>query len=64
MKKDLTKFHSKKNGCKLIPKEFLRISKSNQITFCRGLYCKTHKKSCSKTGWEWHFYLGTPSLMT
>ena len=58
-----TKFHSKAKGCKTEPKMYYRETVSNKISSCKGLYCNTHNAECSKSGWEWGFYLGTPSKM-
>ncbi len=54
------KYHHSKKGCKI---EML-IGKSkdlnnNNVTIMK--WCKTHKKMCSKTGWELGWYQGNYS---
>ena len=48
-------FHSEKNGCKIIKKEFKNSRGDKSI---HGKYCLTHKKNLCRCGWEWSWHYG------
>jgi len=55
-------YHHSKKGCDI------KVKRDRQFTLSDGrpieyLYCKTHNCYCSKTGWEFHHYLGNNSLI-
>lgn len=51
------KFHHTDKGCKCE----MRKSSSEECNLHITKYCLTHDKTCSKTGWELGWYLGTNS---